>query len=336
MGDSLSDDILDLENRLGDCPVETVSISVLKLGDSVRTDGEDEVHVRALAELETPLPPILVQAGTMKVVDGAHRVRAAALRGESEIRARLYAGSVEEAFVLAVLLNSRHGLPLTAADRAAAARRVVTAHPEWSNRRVARLAGLSPTTVANLRRCSTDRNGQLPARVGSDGRTRPVAGATGRLHARELLLSSPELSLRQIARAAGIAPSTVRDVRDRIAQGEDPLPPRQRRTPPAPGPAEGQAARRPPAPDRTVLLKQLRNDPSLRFNDSGRSLLRWLGQYSDESAALGRLVQQIPPHCATTVAELIRANAAAWAECAAALERRADPHLDADRARCAS
>jgi hypothetical protein len=40
-----------------------------------------------------------------------------------------------------------HGLPLTLADRLAAAARIVTACPYWSDRAVAAVAGLSPKTV---------------------------------------------------------------------------------------------------------------------------------------------------------------------------------------------
>ncbi|MEW2118316.1 streptomycin biosynthesis protein [Streptomyces sp. NPDC005474] len=286
-----------------------------------------------LAESTAELPPILVHADTMKVMDGAHRVRAAILRGQRDIRARFYRGDTDEGFVLAVSLNARHGLPLTAADRMAAAERIMTARPQWSNRRVARLAGLSPSTVASLRRRSTDRDGQSNTRVGSDGRVRPVSGAAGRLQARELLLSRPELSLRQVAREVGIAPSTVRDVRDRLASGQDPLPPRQRATSkdeavaPPPPRRTGGAVPRPRVPDRDVLLRRLRSDPSLRFSETGRSLLRWLAQHPHESAELDQVVRTVPPHRATAVAELIRVNVEAWAECAEALERRAGEQL---------
>ncbi|WP_167518431.1 ParB/RepB/Spo0J family partition protein, partial [Streptomyces albidochromogenes] len=230
----MQDDLAMLERQLEKCPIRTLPIDTLKLVDSPRVTGEDDDHIRALAASEEEFPPIVVDAHTMKVIDGAHRVRAAALRGLREIRARLYATAGQEAFVLAVVLNSRHGLPLTAADRRAAAARIMADCPQWSDRRIARLAGLSPVTVAGLRSRSTVRNEQSNARVGADGRTRPVSGAEGRLQARELLLSQPELSLREVAKAAGISPSTAADVRARLKAGDDPLPPRQRRTTPAP------------------------------------------------------------------------------------------------------
>ncbi|MFI1888222.1 ParB/RepB/Spo0J family partition protein [Streptomyces jumonjinensis] len=351
----MEDDLVMLEQRLEKCPIRAVPIDALKLVDSPRVVGEDDGHIRALAESEENFPPIVVDAGTMRVIDGAHRVRAAALRGRSEIRARLYTAVGEEAFVLAVLLNSRHGLPLTTADRRAAAARIMVGCPQWSDRRIARLAGLSPTTVAGLRNRSTVRNEQSNTRVGADGRTRPVSGAAGRLQARELLLGKPEMSLRELARAAGISASTAADVRARLKAGDDPLPPRLRGTAPAPRRIRGDAgapvtalphpalphpapphpASPHPAPsERALLLQRLRNDPSLRFNESGRSLLRWLSQHPAHSAELAGIAENVPAHCASTAAALIRANLEVWAAYAEELQRRADSVTGSSDALC--
>ncbi|MFI1867546.1 ParB/RepB/Spo0J family partition protein [Streptomyces jumonjinensis] len=346
----MEDDLVMLEQRLEKCPIRAVPIDALKLVDSPRVVGEDDGHIRALAESEEDFPPIVVDAGTMRVIDGAHRVRAAALRGRSEIRARLYTAVGEEAFVLAVLLNSRHGLPLTTADRRAAAARIMVGCPQWSDRRIARLAGLSPTTVAGLRNRSTVRNEQSNTRVGADGRTRPVSGAAGRLQARELLLGKPEMSLRELARAAGISASTAADVRARLKAGDDPLPPRLRGTAPAPRRIRGDAgapvtalphpalphpAPSHPAPsERALLLQRLRNDPSLRFNESGRSLLRWLSQHPAHSAELAGIAENVPAHCASTAAALIRANLEVWAAYAEELQRRADSVTGSSDALC--
>ncbi|MFJ2786651.1 MULTISPECIES: ParB/RepB/Spo0J family partition protein [unclassified Streptomyces] len=336
----MQDDLTVLEQRLEKCPIEDVPIDALKLVDSPRVVGEVEVHIQALAESGEEFPPIVVDAATMRVIDGAHRVRAAALRGLREIRARLYEAAGEEAFVLAVLLNSRHGLPLTAADRRAAAKRIMTGSPGWSDRRIARLAGLSPTTVAALRRRSTVRNEQSDTRVGADGRARPVSGVEGRLQARELLIGRPDLSLREVARVAGISPSTAADVKARLKAGDDPLPPRQRSAAPretsgvrAAAPA---SAGHPPPHERAVLLQRLRNDPSLRSNESGRSLLRWLSQHPDQSADPGGIAERVPAHCASVVAALIRANLTMWSECAEVLQRRADSVSDSPGALRAS
>lgn len=326
----MQDDFSMLELRLEACPTRTVSIDALQLIDSPRVVGQNDTHIRTLAESAEVLPPIVVEADTMKVIDGVHRVRAAVLLGRQEIRARICTTVGDEAFVLAVLLNSRHGLPLTTADRRAAAERVMAGSPQWSDRRIAGVAGLSPATVADLRRRSTVRNEQSDTRVGADGRTRPVSAAAGRLQARELLLKKPELSLREVAKAAGVSPSTAADVRDRLRAGDNPLPPRQRRAGPSPRQTVGaEAPARAPGPhpaptEWAVLLQRLHSDPSLRFTDSGRSLLRWLSQRPGHSDSLEGITENVPAHCASAAATLIRANVAVWAKCAEELQRRAD------------
>src|SRR5687768_3713348 len=119
--------------RIAQGVVEEVALSTLLPADSPRVEGEDADHVRALAELECPLPPVIVHRPTMRVIDGMHRVHAATLRGESQIRVVFFDGSPEEAFVRAVQSNSAHGLPLSQADKSAAARRILESFPQWSN-----------------------------------------------------------------------------------------------------------------------------------------------------------------------------------------------------------
>ena len=133
--------------------VEWMTIAELVLSDSPRSAGEDSEHTQTLAESKSgaELPPIVVQRGTNRVIDGRHRVRAARLRGEEVIRGRFFDGDDASAFVLAVRLNVQHGLPLSLADRKTAARRILREQVAWSNRAIASVAGLSPKTVAALR-----------------------------------------------------------------------------------------------------------------------------------------------------------------------------------------
>ncbi|WP_055599446.1 ParB/RepB/Spo0J family partition protein [Streptomyces aureus] len=377
----------DLLDRVGRA-AEKVPIASLDIAHSPRRAGLDVGHVRLLAESGTAPPPIIVQRGTLRVIDGVHRVKAARQLGHDTIEARLFDGTDEDAFVLAVELNSSHGLPLSLGDRTAAATRILVTHPAWSDRRIARTTGLSPSTVGNLRRRATVQIEHLDSRTGSDGRERPVNSASGRLKAGRVLTEQPNLSLREVARLAGVAPSTVRDVRDRLRAGEEVVP-RQRsglrpgesptapaappspaaasgasgashpsgtsgashpsgssRSPQPPGasrssgfpgfpgpprpPVDGDQARGRPVParfasrgfDRQATLESLRNDPSIRFNNAGRELLRLLNLSSVEQASLERIVNHVPPHWAGTVAELIRNNAEAWTAFAAALEQR--------------
>ena len=121
--------------------VTVVPHSALLPADSPRIGGQDLEHVRTLAEQSGPLPPILVHRSTMRVIDGMHRLRASMLREEGDIAVRFFDGTPEEAFVLAVQANARHGLPLSQVDRAAAASRILVSHPDWSDSAIAAIAG---------------------------------------------------------------------------------------------------------------------------------------------------------------------------------------------------
>ncbi|MEU6914454.1 ParB N-terminal domain-containing protein [Streptomyces olindensis] len=285
-----------------------------------------------LAQLEDSLPPITVHRGTMRVVDGVHRLGAAKLRGATEINVVFFEGTLEEAFAHAVEKNVRHGLPLTVQERTDAAARIMTSHPDWSDRRVACTTGLSRKTVAQIRRTGLgDHSGQT-ARTGRDGRVRPVNSAAGREQAAQVLREKPSASLREVARVAGISPSTVRDVRDRIANGDDPVPVRgqsQDRCHPAaetaaPGAVRTAAQQHQRMAVRSrryeTLLHGLRNDPSVRLTESGRLVLRLLETRLILVGERNRLIQGIPHHCVPNLSVAVRQCAEAWNEFAAQLE----------------
>lgn len=306
---------------LTEVPVE-VPISWLVPADSPRFGQPDAQHEIALAQIDEHLPPILVRRSSMRVIDGMHRLGAAARRGDRTIRVCFFDGSEDDAFVLAVSSNTRHGLPLTMAERRAAAERILRARPEMSNRSVARIAGLAAKTVAAIRRTSGVDVPQSSARVGCDGRWRPLHPAERRRIAGQLLVEQPDASLRNIARHAGISPGTARDVRERVRRGEDPTAPRQRARDKRPGAAV--SLRRPSAPvDQSSMLRALQRDPSLLYSNEGRSVLRWLSIRAVGHADCEKIVPKIPPHCATVVARMARGSAVAWADFADALERRA-------------
>jgi ParB-like chromosome segregation protein Spo0J len=303
-----------METHGGD-PVR-VPVSSLQLCETPRLAGEDARHIRLLAEAATALPPILVHRGSMRVIDGRHRVRVAQQRGEETIEARFFDGTDEEAFVAALVANRAHGLPLTLADREAAAERLIDCEPHRSDRAIAEITGLSPGTVGELRRRTGNDGDAGRRRVGRDGRVRPLDGADGRRVASEVIARRPESSLREIARMAGISPATARDVRERLRRGDDPLP-RKLRRPTTVSPI----APRPRA-DREAMLDNLNRDPSLRFTDSGRTLLRWLFTHAREPNGWEQVVDAIPPHCAYIVAEVARDCADSWAAFADQLQER--------------
>lgn len=304
-------------------PVVEIELSRLSSVRSPRTSGEDPEHVETLLSAEGDLPPILVHRPTMQVIDGLHRLKVARVRGDTKIAARLVDGTESDAFVLAVEANIRHGLPLSLADRKRAAVQIIGTHPQWSDRRVASATGISAGTVADLRRRGGE--GGNEARIGRDGRIRPVDGSEGRRLAAELIRSDPGLSLRQVAKKVGISPETVRDVRGRLERGESPTPDGSRRLPAKPQPLRwtepdfGRAVDR----ERLAVLERLRADPALRLTESGRILLRMLAMQSIDGHEWERILHGVPPHLCSVVAGFARDHAQVWAEFADCLEGRA-------------
>jgi ParB-like chromosome segregation protein Spo0J len=270
-----------------DGPVTTVPVSALRASKSPRQAGENLEHIRTLADATGDLPPIIVRRADMRVVDGMHRVRAARLRGDAQIAVRFFDGDDNDAFVLAVRTNVTHGLPLSLADRKAAAERIVTSHAHWSDRMIATVSGLSAATIARLRKAHPDL--EPPARVGHDGKVRPVNSIERRRVARAILLAEPTLPLREVARRAGISPETARSVRRRMP--DEPAPERQ---------------------DPTNLVRQLRSDPTLRFSETGRTLLRLLEVRSLPPEKWAAIAANMPPHWRDAVAQVAMECADTW------------------------
>ncbi|MFF4383426.1 winged helix-turn-helix transcriptional regulator [Kitasatospora sp. NPDC001547] len=284
-----------------------------------------------LAELDEPLPPILVDRRTMRVIDGMHRLLAACLRGQDTIEAELFDGTREEAFLRAVEANTTHGLPLSQQDRRAAAARIVEAHPEMSDRAIAKASGLGTKSVAAIRRNMDLKGAQPTARIGRDGKVRPLSSAEGRRRAAELIAENPEASLREIARRAGISPATVSDVRKRLTAGELAVTERRPVSVPDAG-GLSVAADRVPAqrsvrkvrlvqPDPLELMEKLLRDPSLRHKEEGRHLLRLLQQNALGNQMWAKLAAAVPAHCRNLVVDLARQYAETWTDFAQELDQ---------------
>lgn len=270
-----------------DGPVARVPVSALRTGGSPRSSGENLEHIRVLADAPDELPPIIVRRADMRVVDGMHRLRAARLRGDAQIAVRFFEGDEKDAFVLSVRTNVTHGLPLSLADRKAAAERIVTSHPHWSDRMIATVSGLSGATIARLRKAHPEIDSD--SRVGHDGKVRPVNSMERRRVARAILLAEPTLSLREVARRAGISPETARSVRRRLPN--EPVPPPQ---------------------DPATLVRQLRGDPTLRFSETGRTLLRLLEVRALPPEKWAAIAANMPAHWRDAVARVAMECADTW------------------------
>ena len=208
---------------VGCAVVERLVLRDLQVKAPYRESGVSEAHVARLVELDGGWPPILVSRDDRVVIDGLHRVAAARILGWETIDASLFDGGPDAAVVEFIRRNMHHGLPLTLRDRKQAAGRLLIAHPEWSDRRIAELCVVSPKTVGRLRRSLVD----LPAeeipqldtgfRIGRDNKRRPTDRALARQRVAEALDAHPSGSLRSLAAQAGVSRETVRHVRGRRA-----------------------------------------------------------------------------------------------------------------------
>lgn len=307
--------------------VVSVPITALSPGDTPRLKGEDSAHVTRLAQIELPLPPILVDRRTMRVIDGIHRLMAASLRGQENIEVEFFDGSPEDAFLRGVETNVAHGLPLSQADRTAAALRILVSHPNMSDRAIAGATGLGTRAIAELRR-STNAVPQLNARLGRDGKVRPLNGMEGRLRVAELIAEAPHASLRHVARIAGVSPATALDVRRRLERGEDPVPRRSKL-------ASGKVSKKAPSevteltargagkagPD--AALGKLLRDPSMRQNEQGRQLLRMFKENAQGMTGMPEAVASVPSHCLSLATQIASHNSEMWRDLARELDMRA-------------
>jgi ParB-like chromosome segregation protein Spo0J len=289
----------------------------------------DEQHIELLMQSVDSWPPIVVWGDDLIVVDGHHRVQAARRLGRCSVLATRFPGSPEEVFIEAVRRNVSHGLPLSLADRRRAARRVLARNPEWSNRRIASVCGLSDKTVGCLRPAGSAVIVGVERRVGLDGRVRPAQSGQVRERVKQALAENPRGSLRAIAIVAGVSPETVRSVRANLlaserapdAGGHFKVTPRKE-TPTRPvlsvfAPVEESAEpAEPPGPCVDWV-----SDRALTASDDGARFVRWFASTDlrDEwhdylwSVPLGRVYE---------VVDEARRRAAAWTSFASLLESR--------------
>ncbi len=231
------------------------------------------------------------------------------LRGDDTIPVQYFEGSDAESFVQSVQANVAHGLPLSASEREAATERIVRIYPDWSDRAIAAVAGLSPPT------------------------RRPVDGAPGRKKAVDIMRERPEAPLRAVAQEAGVSLGTAHNIRAKLrseAKADVDGPGQERKdtsrkkgasAPPgeatagaAPRSAEAQQAQR-------QLLSSLRQDPSVRMTEKGRLLLQWLGILTLDAEGRQQFADSMPAHRLLSVAQLAQDCSATWRQLATELQR---------------
>jgi ParB-like nuclease domain len=346
-----ADDRLDLGN-FEKLPVREVPVSGLSRGVYLRQGGTSAAHVQLLLDAGE-LPPILVQEDGWRVIDGAHRLEAARHRGDRLIKVRFLDCTDSEALVLGMKANTSHGLPLSKADRVAGARRVVTEHPDWSDRAIASITGLSAKTIASLR--TRPAGGAHPGgkRLGRDGRRRPVSAGEGRRRAAEYLSTHPDAPLRQVAREADVSLGTVHDVSARLRRGVSPE--RNGHRVPARGLAVHPAGRAantitaapdasrtplravPPVADGTPLRRKnhteapptwtgvaakVAGDPAIRYTDGGKEFLRWMALHAVDPGEWREFADSVPAHWLSVVAPIAETISREWNQFAERLKSR--------------
>jgi ParB-like chromosome segregation protein Spo0J len=299
--------------------VVTVPVSLLRDEALVRQGGVNRAHVQFLAQLEGRWPPILIARDSFQIIDGIHRLHAARLLGFVEIECTFFDGQPEAAYVEALRRNAQHGLVLTLKDRKHAAAQLLRFGFRWSDRRIAGLVGISPTTVGGIRTeisCTNDPVGLIAARrIGVDGRQRPTDKAAAYQRISAAIRSDPHGSLRKLAARADASPESVRKVRNRLfAEGED-----------------GEAACR-PGELRALprLVQELPPEPSdskwetdsaLASTDSGKKFIEWFeGLHIDHE--WHTYVSDLPRSRLYEISDEARRRARCWTEFAEAVENR--------------
>ena len=183
--------------------VEINQAVVEEYKDLFRDKEETMLQVPIVPKVN-PLNPCVLRAktGGFYILDGWHRVLAAKALGLDRIVVTLYGGdrtyTLEEARVLSATVNTAHGLRRSDADKRKAVTILLTDEPGRTNDATARLAGVSPSLVAAVRREMVDAGTLTLPQTTAEKVQAAIDKAGGK-----------KLSVRQLAEAAGVSKSTA-------------------------------------------------------------------------------------------------------------------------------
>ena len=110
--------------------------------------------VKEYKEIIKIIDPITVMKidAVLYLVDGFHRVRAMVLAGWDEAEAYIERGkSIDEAYVRAIEINTKHGMGLTMDERHKACEQILCKNTEFSNRKIAKICGVGQKFVSEKR-----------------------------------------------------------------------------------------------------------------------------------------------------------------------------------------
>jgi len=158
--------------------MKTIQIS------KIRTDGGTQIRanidqdcVNDYADALAQLPPIDVfhDGQDYWIADGFHRLAAHEKAGKKRIKCEVTSGGLRDAMLAAIGANVAHGLRRTNADKRHAVTMLLRDEEwsRWSDREVARRAGVSNMTASRIR-AELSQSDSSKARKGADGKTRKV------------------------------------------------------------------------------------------------------------------------------------------------------------------
>jgi hypothetical protein len=108
------------------------------------------------------------------LADGFHRYHAHKRAKVTDIAATVHNGSKDDALVFALGANRANGLRRTNEDKRKCVGIALQRWPEWSNRRVAEVCGVSHMTVSRMRPEEVEQSATITQRVGKDGVKQPA------------------------------------------------------------------------------------------------------------------------------------------------------------------
>ena len=293
-----------------------MALAELSVSTSFREGGLNEEHVQRLVALAGHWPPVLVNRPTALSSTARIGWRPPGSSGSSRIEAWYFDGGPDDALIEFVRRNVHQGLPLTLRERKRAAEHVLSAHPEWSDRRIAEFCAISPKTVGRLRGEAgaarpTEGILQLDARtrIGRDNKWRPVHNGSVRSRVAEALKEHPGASLRSVAKSVGVSPETVRIVRMNMDATC------------APDVAGDPPTMEPTAqlPEKPVSWDQ---DLALVSSDDGEDFVAWFDRTTLTEDECWRFVDSVPLSRIYEIADEARRRSEVWVQFAKCLDMR--------------
>lgn len=149
--------------RLEDIDWDT-SAKHCQIRQCTQSDVVEEYATAMKAGIEFPPIIVFTDGKSFWLVDGYHRCEAATDADICELPVDLREGDLRDAILFAVGVNATHGVRRSNADKRAAVLTLLNDESwgTWSDRKIARLCGVSQPFVSSLRKQTQSDNGYRP------------------------------------------------------------------------------------------------------------------------------------------------------------------------------